>query len=427
MQPSAEQIAAAIAALEAQRALLGDGVVDTALAPLRRELAALQAASTATSAQRLKQVSVLFVDVVGSTAIGQQLDPETIHLVMDSALERFTAVVRSEGGRVLQYTGDGMLAAFGTEVAAEDDVECAVRAGLGIVEAAREHAPLVRRQHRVPDFNVRVGVHTGRVLLGGGVDAEGSIRGSTVNVAARMEQSAPPGRVRISQASWRHVRGLFEAEEQEPISVKGVAQPVRSWLVVRPLPRAKRQGPRGIEGLAAPPAGPHRHPAQLGAAPCRPSSRCARRQGAAAALSVQRYRLELDAPGILGHHGVERHQAPGAGALGTSQVQRIGCTDAARSIEGKHRRTMEVDRLDGNQPHVVGHQALEPLPGGTRLIGIHLGRSLLQAQHTAEFGHAPCGRHEFASGRFVPGCDGGTAGLVHDERAERAGIHIDHQ
>jgi len=255
MQPSAEQINAAITALEAQRALLGDGVVNTALAPLRRELAALQASASASAAQQLKQVSVLFVDVVGSTAIGQQLDPETIHAVMDSALERFTAVVQSEGGRVLQYTGDGMLAGFGTEVAAEDDVECAVRAGLGIVEAARQHAPAVRRQHGVPDFNVRVGVHTGRVLLGGGVDAEGSIRGSTVNVAARMEQSAPPGRVRISQDSWRHVRGLFEAEEQEPISVKGVATPVRSWLVVRALPRAVRSGPRGIEGVATPMVG----------------------------------------------------------------------------------------------------------------------------------------------------------------------------
>lgn len=256
MQPSAEQIAAAIAALEGQRALLGDAVADTALAPLRRELAALQAASGAAAGQQLKQVSVLFVDVVGSTAIGQQLDPETIHAVMDSALERFTAVVQGEGGRVLQYTGDGMLAAFGSEVAAEDDVECAIRAGLGIVESARHHAPLVRRRHGVPDFNVRVGVHTGRVLLGGGVDAEGSIRGATVNVAARMEQSAPPGRVRISQDSWRHVRGLFEAEEQEPIAVKGVAQPVRSWLVVRALPRSVRSvrsvrsGPRGIEGVA---------------------------------------------------------------------------------------------------------------------------------------------------------------------------------
>ena len=252
MQASAEQLQTAIAALEAQRALLGDAVVDTAVAPLRRELAALPAPA---STQQLKQVSVLFVDVVGSTAIGQQLDPETIHEVMDGALERFTAVVRAERGRVLQYSGDGMLAAFGAELAAEDDVECAVRAALNIVEATRQLAPLVRRQHGVPDFDVRAGVHTGKVLLGGGVDAEGSIRGAAVNIAARMEQSAPPGRVRVSQDSWRHVRGLFEAEEQEPIRVKGIAEPMRSWLIVRPLPRGTRQGPRGIEGLATPMVG----------------------------------------------------------------------------------------------------------------------------------------------------------------------------
>lgn len=244
MSHSAEQLAAAIAALEAQRALLGDAVVDTALAPLREKLAAHQ-----TTAQQLKQVSVLFVDVVGSTAMGQQLDPETIHEVMDSALERFTAAVQAEGGRVLQYTGDGMLAAFGTAAAGEDDVECALRAGLHIVDEAAAHAPQVQREHGVPDFNVRVGVHTGRVLLGGGVDAEGSIRGATVNVAARMEQSAPPGRLRISHDSWRHVRGLFEFEAQPPISVKGVEQPVHSFLVVRALPRTQRGGPRGIEGV----------------------------------------------------------------------------------------------------------------------------------------------------------------------------------
>ncbi len=134
---TAEQLAAAITALEAQRALLGDAVVDTALAPLREKLAALRAPEIAAAAQQLKQVSVLFVDVVGSTAMGQQLDPETIHEVMDSALERFTAAVQAEGGRVLQYTGDGMLAAFGTEAAGEDDVEAAIRAGLGIVEEAQ--------------------------------------------------------------------------------------------------------------------------------------------------------------------------------------------------------------------------------------------------------------------------------------------------
>ena len=192
---------------------------------------------------------MLFVDVVGSTAMGQQLGPEDIHAVMDGALERFTAVVQAHHGRVLQYTGDGMLAAFGSEETSEDDVESAIRAGLGIVEAARLLQPRMRQLHGVPDFNVRAGVHTGTVLLGGGVDAEGSIRGATVNVAARMEQSAPPGRLRISHDSFRHVRGVFEVTEQPPISVKGVEQPLRSYLVERAKPRAFRVPTRGIEGV----------------------------------------------------------------------------------------------------------------------------------------------------------------------------------
>ena len=87
---------------------------------------------------------------------------------------------------------------------------------------------------------MRAGMHTGTVLLGGGVDAEGSIRGATVNVAARMEQSAPPGCLRISHDSYRHVRGMFEVVEQAPIQVKGIEQPLRSYLVERARPRAFR-------------------------------------------------------------------------------------------------------------------------------------------------------------------------------------------
>ena len=248
MSVTAEQVSAAIAALEAQRAILGDAVVEIALAPLQRELAALQARD-AHARQQLKQVSVVFVDVVGSTAIGQTLGPEEIHAVMDGALERFTAVVQKNHGRVLQYTGDGMLAAFGAGEASEDDVEDAIRAGLGIIEEARRLAPEMRRLYKVPDFNVRAGVHTGTVLLGGGVNAEGSIRGATVNVAARMEQTAPPGRLRISHDSYRHVRGLFEVTEQDPISVKGVDQPLVSYLVDRAKPRSFRVPNRGIEGV----------------------------------------------------------------------------------------------------------------------------------------------------------------------------------
>ena len=262
MEDAPEKIAATIAALEAQRGVLGDAIVDTALAPLRRELAALQAREGQAPQQQLKQVSVLFVDVVGSTAIGQQLGPEDIHAVMDGALERFTAVVKLHHGRVLQYTGDGMLAAFGSEEASEDDVESAVRAGLGIIEEARHQAPAVRARHGVPDFNVRAGVHTGTVLLGGGVDAEGSIRGATVNVAARMEQSAPAGGLRISHDTYRHVRGQFDVTEQAPISVKGVERPLRSYLVERAKPKAFRVPTRGIEGVHTPMVG---REAELGA------------------------------------------------------------------------------------------------------------------------------------------------------------------
>jgi class 3 adenylate cyclase/tetratricopeptide (TPR) repeat protein len=248
MPETVAQITHTIAALEAQRAVLGDAVVDVAVAPLRRELAARTAAEPVPG-QQLKQVSVLFVDVVGSTAIGQQLGPEEIHAVMDTALERFTAIVQSHHGRVLQYTGDGMLAAFGSEAASEDDVESAIHAGLGIIGDAAGLAAPMRDRHGIPEFNVRAGIHTGTVLLGGGVDADGSIRGATVNVAARMEQSAPPGRLRISHDSYRHVRGLFDVTEQAPITVKGVETPLRTYLVDRVKPRAFRVPTRGIEGM----------------------------------------------------------------------------------------------------------------------------------------------------------------------------------
>ena len=248
MNDRSAQLSSAIAALEGQRAILGDAVVDTALAPLRRELAE-QSAHRSTARQQLKQVTVLFVDVVGSTAMGQRLEPEEIHAVMDGALERFTATVRAHYGRVLQYTGDGMLAAFGAEEASEGDVESAVHAGLAIIEDAKAQSGEARRRHGITDFTVRAGLHTGTVLLGGGVDAEGSIRGAPVNVAARMEQSAPPGRLRISHDTYRHVRGLFEFSEPLLIQVKGVEQPLRSYLVERAKPRAFRVASRGIEGV----------------------------------------------------------------------------------------------------------------------------------------------------------------------------------
>jgi predicted ATPase/class 3 adenylate cyclase len=248
MDDSPEQIQSAIAALEAQRGVLGDAIAEMAIAPLREKLAAALALAGSRE-QRLKSVTVLFMDVVGSTDLSRQLDPEDVHTMMDGALERLTAIVRSQQGRVLQYAGDSLLAVFGADQAHEDDPERAVRAGLAIVEEAPLLAARVKAEHGLDGFNLRVGINTGPVLLGGGVDAEGSIRGISVNIAARMEQTAPPGTLRISHDTYRHVRGVFEVEPQPPIAVKGITEPVRSYLVLRAKPRAFRVANRGLEGI----------------------------------------------------------------------------------------------------------------------------------------------------------------------------------
>jgi class 3 adenylate cyclase/tetratricopeptide (TPR) repeat protein len=247
-EDSPEQIAAAIAVLEAQRSLLGDAVVAMATTPLREKLAAA-VARVRRSEQRLKPVTVLFMDVVGSTELSRRLDPEDVHAVLDGALARLTAVVQAHHGRVLQYAGDSLLAVFGADEAHEDDPERAVRAGLALVAEAVPLSAAVRAAHGFDGFDLRVGINTGTVLLGGGVDGEGTIRGITVNIAARMEQSAPAGALRISHDTYRQVRGVFDVSEQPPIVVKGIAGPVRSYLVHRAKPRAFRVQKRGVEGI----------------------------------------------------------------------------------------------------------------------------------------------------------------------------------
>ena len=243
-----QQLEAAVAALQAQRALLGDAVVEATVAALRARLAA--AAELPEPAQTLRQVSILFMDVVGSTTLAQQHDPETVSAVMDDALARGTALVLAQGGKVLQYAGDNILAAFGAEGAREDDAERAVHCGLALLALGRDLGQEVQAAHGHAGFDVRVGIHTGGVLLGGGVDAEGSIRGSAVNIAARMEQTAPAGALRISHDTYSLVRGLFEVQTQPPLQVKGVEVPIQSYLVRGAKPRNFRIGARGIEGVA---------------------------------------------------------------------------------------------------------------------------------------------------------------------------------
>ena len=123
-----------------------------------------------------------------------------------------------------------------------------MRCGLALLAEGRALGEQVAREHGHDGCNVRVGVHTGPVLLGGGIDEEGTIRGLTVNVAARMEQTAPAGGLRISHDTWSLVRGGFDVEVQPPLQVKGRDAALATYLVQRALPRAFRAPSRGIEG-----------------------------------------------------------------------------------------------------------------------------------------------------------------------------------
>lgn len=204
----------------------------------------------AASDPRLRQVTILFLDIVGSTPLSQHLDPEEIHDLMDGALARGTAVVLGHHGRVLQYAGDNLLAVFGADVAHEDDADHAVRCGLALLALGRELGAEVQQRHGHAGFDVRVGVHTGGVLLGGGVDAGSTIRGIAVNIAARLEQTAPPGGLQISHDTYAQVRWLFDVVVQPPMQLKGIDDPVQTYLVRGSKPRSFRIVTRGIEGVA---------------------------------------------------------------------------------------------------------------------------------------------------------------------------------
>ncbi|MGW8226669.1 MAG: ATP-binding protein, partial [Anaerolineales bacterium] len=202
-----------------------------------------------------KLMTVLFMDVVGSTQLLSELDPEEGLALMDSALKRLAASVENHGGRVLRFMGDGFLAVFGLPSARENDPEMAVRAGLKILNTAEIIAKDLEGEDNIGGFQVRVGVNTGLVVSGGATEGENTIMGSAVNLAARLENAAPPGGMLISNNTYQQVRGLFEVELGGSIQIKGFADPVQVYRVKRAMPRAFRLTTRGVEGVETPMVG----------------------------------------------------------------------------------------------------------------------------------------------------------------------------
>ena len=178
-----------------------------------------------------RQVTVMFSDLVGSTALSARMDPEDLREVISAYHKCATETVRRFGGFVSQYLGDGVLVYFGYPQANEDDAERAVRAGLELVAAVRElktHATL----------QARVGIATGMVVVGDLMDAgnakERGIIGETPNLAARLQGLAAPNSVVIAESTRRLLGNLFELEDLGPKELKGISGPVRAFAALRP-------------------------------------------------------------------------------------------------------------------------------------------------------------------------------------------------
>jgi class 3 adenylate cyclase/tetratricopeptide (TPR) repeat protein len=195
-----------------------------------------------------RQLTVLFCDLVGSTEIAARLDPEDWHRISREYQTAAGDAVKHLGGHVDKYLGDGLVCFFGFPQAHEDAAERAVRAGLAIVDAVHALNTMVTAEHSV-SLRVRVGMHTGPVVVGqGGGDAP-DVFGDTPNVAARVQAVAEPDTVLVSAATHRLVAGLFAVEDRSAQQLKGVLEPTTLYRVLAPSGMRGRLAANAAHGL----------------------------------------------------------------------------------------------------------------------------------------------------------------------------------
>jgi class 3 adenylate cyclase len=175
-----------------------------------------------------KVVTILFCDLCGSTELGERLDPETLRHVVAQYFASMSAVLERHDAVIEKFIGDAVMAVFGVPAVREDDALRAVRAAVGMRVALAELNEQLGRRHGVT-LQTRMGVNTGEVIVGDPSRGQGFVSGDAVNVAARLEQAAPPGGILIGEHTHQLVRRAVEVEPVAPLALKGKSEPVRAF------------------------------------------------------------------------------------------------------------------------------------------------------------------------------------------------------
>jgi class 3 adenylate cyclase len=257
-----------------------------------------------------RQLTVMFCDLVDSTKLSSQLDPEELREVVRAYQETCAKVIARFEGHIAQYLGDGLLVYFGYPLAHEDDAQRAVRTGLGIVEALGQLNTRLGQERGV-QLAVRLGVHTGLVVVGevgGGMRQEQLALGETPNLAARLQGLAAPNTLVISAATWQLLRGFFACRLLGTPPLKGVAQPLEVYQVLSESTARSRPG-GGRQHGPDPARGP-------------------RAGGGAAAGALGAGEGRLGAGGLAQWGSGHRQITPGAGPEGTRGPRAPGVADA---------------------------------------------------------------------------------------------------
>ncbi len=198
-----------------------------------------------------KQVTVLFADIKDSTELIRDLDPEAAQQLLDPVLHAMMAAVHRYEGTVNQVLGDGIMALFGAPLAHEDHALRACYAALTMQTAMREYTETVRRAHGI-EMRIRVGLNSGEVVvraIGNDLHMDYSAVGQTTHLAARMEQLAMPGTIRLTAATLRLVEGLVQVQALGPIPVRGMPEPVEVFELVGASTLRGRLQAAAVRGL----------------------------------------------------------------------------------------------------------------------------------------------------------------------------------